>query len=154
VNRLLPWEFFVKSLLDFFLSRIAGVQSTAASVGLLVLRVSIGLMMAFGHGWGKLTGFGERAAQFADPYGVGPTVSMALAVFAEFLCSLALALGLFTRAAVIPLMVTMLTAALIIHADDPWGQKEKAVLFLVVYAALLFTGPGKYALDRVFNRGR
>lgn len=144
----------MKNLLDFFLSRNPGLQSTSTAVGLLILRVSVGLMMAFGHGWGKLAGFGERAAQFADPYGFSPTVSMALAVFAEFFCSLALALGFVTRAAVIPLMITMLTAVLIIHADDPWGRKEMALMYLIPFVTILIAGPGKYSLDRMFNQSR
>lgn len=143
----------MKRLLDFFLSRHVAPRNTATSAALLVLRVGVGLMMAFGHGWGKLTGFGERAAQFSDPYGLGSTASMALAVFAEFFCSLALTLGLLTRASVIPLIVTMLTAALIIHADDPWGRKEMAIMYLLPFVTILIAGPGKYSLDRMFSRG-
>ena len=117
-----------------------------------MLRIGIGLMMALGHGWGKLSNFGEYAAQFADPYGLGATASLSLAVFAEFFCSLALALGLLTRAAVVPLIVTMLTAALIIHADDPWGRKELALMYLIPLVTILIAGPGKYSLDRMFGR--
>ena len=126
-----------------------GEEPRHMSIALLILRVSVGLMMAFGHGWGKLSGFGERAAKFADPYGLGSEVSLTLAVFAEFFCSLALALGLFTRAATVPMIITMLTAALIIHADDPWGRKEMAVLYLVPLVTILILGPGRYSLDRV-----
>lgn len=32
-----------------------------SSIGLLVLRVFLGLTMAFSHGWGKLTNFSEIA---------------------------------------------------------------------------------------------
>ena len=32
-----------------------------SSVGLLILRVFLGLTMAFGHGWGKLTNFSQVA---------------------------------------------------------------------------------------------
>ena len=116
------------------------------------MRVGAGLMMAFGHGWGKLIGFGARSGQFADPLGVGSPVSLGLTVFAEFFCSLALVLGLFTRGAVIPLMVTMLVAALVIHGDDPWGKKELALLYLASFAALFIAGPGKYSLDRLLSR--
>lgn len=124
----------------------------AASIGLLVLRVWVGLMMAFGHGWGKLIGFGARAERFADPLGVGSSVSLGLTVFAEFFCALALVLGLLTRGAAIPLMITMLVAGLVIHGDDPWGKKEMALLYLAPFLTLLITGPGKYSLDRLFAR--
>ncbi|MFH2055407.1 MAG: DoxX family protein, partial [bacterium] len=110
------------------------------------------LMMAFGHGLGKLTTFSERAAGFADPFGFGSTLSLSFAVFAEFFCSLLLVLGLFTRAIVIPLMITMAVAFLIIHAADPFGRKELALLYFTTYATIFFAGPGKYALDRLFAR--
>jgi putative oxidoreductase len=126
-----------------------GDEPRHMSVGLLILRVSVGLMMAFGHGLGKLASYSEQAAQFPDPYGLGPGLSMGLSVFAEFFCSLALIFGAFTRAAVVPLMVTMLTAVFIIHADDPWGTKELAVMYLVPYVTILVAGPGRYSLDRL-----
>jgi putative oxidoreductase len=56
--------------------------------------------------------------------------------------------GFATRLAVIPLMITMLTAALYAHADDPFSTKEKPLLFFVVFAFLLVLGSGKYSVDR------
>lgn len=142
----------MKSLIDWVMSHNSGAfAQTAESAGLLVLRLGIGLMMALGHGWGKLITFGERASQFPDPLGVGNSLSMGLAVFAEFFCALAIAFGLLTRAAVLPLMVTMLVAALVIHGGDPWGKKELALMYLIPLLALLFTGPGKYSLDRLLG---
>lgn len=127
-------------------------KQPAVSFGLLVLRLGTGLMMAFGHGWGKFSTFGERAAHFADPFGLGPGLSLSLAVFAELFCSIALALGLFTRGVVIPLIITMLTAGLIIHGDDPWQRKELAFLYLVPLLTLFFTGAGSFSIDRVIGR--
>jgi len=37
-------------------------------LGLLGLRVCIGAMMAFGHGWGKLSGFADKAAHPSSTY--------------------------------------------------------------------------------------
>jgi len=127
-------------------------KQPAVSFGLLVLRVGAGLMMALSHGWGKLNSFGDLATRFPDPYGLGSGLSASLAVFAEFFCSLALILGLFTRGVVIPLIITMLTAGLIIHADDPFQRKELAFMYLTVYMTLFFTGAGKYSIDNVLGR--
>jgi len=142
----------MKKIIYWFMSPATSPQSTAIATGLVVLRVSVGLMMAFGHGWGKLTGFSERAAQFADPYGLGSTLTLALAVWAEFICSIALAMGLLTRVALIPLIITMLTAVLIIHADDPWARKEMALMYLIPFITIMITGPGRYSLDGWFGR--
>jgi len=119
---------------------------------LLVLRVSIAAFMMV-HGYQKLQGIlagGE--IQFGDPIGVGAPLSLYLTVFAEFFCSILLLLGLATRLALIPLIITMLVAVLIVHAPDGFDKKELGLHFLAVYLFLLVSGPGKYSLDRVIVR--
>ncbi|MFN8691884.1 MAG: DoxX family protein, partial [Cyclobacteriaceae bacterium] len=60
--------------------------------------------------------------------------------------------GLYTRLALVPLTICMAVAVFIIHGDDPFGDKEHALLFLLPYLALMFTGPGKYSLDRLIRK--
>lgn len=125
--------------------------SFQTSLGLLVLRIVFGLGMAAGHGWGKLLSFGEKMKDFPDPLGMGSPLSMGGAVFAELVCGVFLALGLFTRLATVPLMFTMAVAAFLIHGADPlFGPgpaKEMALLYLCGYAVVLITGPGKFSVD-------
>ncbi len=117
---------------------------------LLVLRMGVSLMMLT-HGYPKLLRlFSEEPITFTAILGLSATVSLALAVFAEFLCSLLIFFGVGTRLASIPLIVTMLVAAFYAHADDPFSRKEKALLFLLIYVVLLFTGGGKYSIDHYF----
>lgn len=124
-----------------------GTTSTTGSFGLLILRVFAGATMAIAHGWGKLAGFSEKSGGFPDPIGVGSPTALGLAVFAEFFCSLAIILGLFTRAAAIPLLITMLVAAFMIHGDDPFQKKELALFYGAVFLTLIFTGAGKFSVD-------
>jgi putative oxidoreductase len=119
---------------------------------LLVLRLLIAAFMLT-HGFGKLESLlagGEL--KFPDPLGVGVGLSLFLAVFAEFFCSILVGIGLATRLAAIPLIVTMLVAAFIQHADDPFGKKEFALLYLLVYVTLLITGGGKYSIDGLLSK--
>lgn len=115
-------------------------------LGLLVLRVGSGLMMMFPHGWGKLISFGDKLNSFPDPLGVSSPVSLTLTVFAEFFCAVFLILGIKTRWVAIPMAITMLVAAFIIHSSDPWQNKELAVLFALCYTTLAVTGGGKFAI--------
>jgi putative oxidoreductase len=122
-------------------------ENLTASVGLLLLRIGFGGVLLAGHGWGKLTGFGKMAPLFPDPLGLGSNVSLALAVFAEVFCAAAVILGFFTRLAVIPIAVTMLVAFGIVHAADPFANKELALLYLIPMVTLLFTGAGRFSAD-------
>ena len=122
-------------------------QMIAFALGLLVLRLVFGLTLAFGHGLGKLTQFEEMSGRFMDFMGLGSSTSLALCIFAEFFCALALALGLFTRLAVIPLIVNMSVAFFIAHGGDPFQKKEMALLFLGAFVAIFLAGPGRFSLD-------
>lgn len=121
--------------------------SRKIDIGLLVLRLGVGSFMLFGHGWGKLASFSEKADAWADPIGMGPTLSLSLAIFAEFFCSLGLITGIATRLAAIPLLTTMLVAAGIVHANDPWAKQEFALLYAWIFITLIFAGPGKFSVD-------
>lgn len=120
----------------------------ATDLGLLFLRLASGGMMAYSHGWGKLQKMLGGDFSFADPIGMGEEASLVLTVFAEFVCGILVALGLFTRAALVPLIITMLVAVFVIHADDPFSKQEFGLLYLVPYLTLFFTGPGKLSLDK------
>lgn len=123
-------------------------------IALLFFRV-IAASLMLTHGFPKLQKLlsGEEI-QFADPYGLGVTTSFVLVIFAEFFCSILVILGLATRLAAIPLMITMSTAVIFAHANDPFGVKEKPLLFLLIFAFLLVVGSGRYSIDRVIERNR
>lgn len=125
-------------------------KQTLVDLGLLILRAAAGGLMMV-HGIQKL---GVTPSKFPDPLGVGAALSHALAVFAEVGCAAALVLGAFTRFALVPLLVTMLVAALLVHGDDPWSRKEMAVLYFCFYAGLMFTGPGRFSVDAWLSRRR
>lgn len=120
-------------------------------VGLLLLRIT-GFFMAFGHGLGK-TPPSEKMIEGVGEMGFPlPAFFAWMAALSEFGGGLLIGVGLFTRPAALLWVFTMATAAFIRHAEDPYGTKEKALLFLVIGACLLFTGAGKYSLGRVIFR--
>ena len=119
-------------------------------IGLLIFRIGIsGLMLT--HGVPKLLKFfGSEEIVFGDPLGLGQVTTFSLAVFAEFVCAVLVLIGLGTRLAVIPIMITMAVAALIVHASDGFGRQELPLLYLFGFLLLFFTGSGKYSLDHYF----
>lgn len=119
---------------------------------LMLLRVTSGAFMLFAHGLPKFNRlFSSGEINFSDPLGIGTVPSLTLAVFSEFFCSILLILGLFTRATLIPLIITMFVAAFIHHATDPFLQMERALLFLLIFVVLFLTGPGSLALGRIIK---
>lgn len=119
-------------------------------IGILLLRIGVGGLMLT-HGIPKLNRlFGSEPIQFADPIGIGVEASLTLAVFSEVICSILIIVGLATKLASIPLLITMLVAVFIVHADDPFQRVELGLFYLLVYIVLLFTGSGKYSLDHYF----
>ena len=123
-------------------------SSLKSDLGLLLLRITgAGLMLT--HGVPKLGRlFAEGPIEFGDPIGIGPGPSLFLAVIAEFLCAVLVLIGFKTRWATIPVIITMAVAAFIVHAADPFGSKEKGLLFLGIFLSILLLGPGKYSVDR------
>jgi putative oxidoreductase len=124
-----------------------GFNQQHLDLWLLVLRILVAVLM-FTHGFPKfyklMTG---NYMQFRDVFGMGPAVSLSLAVFAEVICSTFILIGLATRVATIPLIITMLVAAFVAHAGDPFGKKELSLLYLFIYITVLILGSGKYSID-------
>jgi putative oxidoreductase len=117
------------------------------NIGKLILRVAMGGMMLT-HGWPKLEKLMAGGdIKFADPFGFGPEISLVLVVFAEFLCSILIILGFKTKLATLPLIITMLVAASIAHAGDPFSGKEKALMYAAGFLAIGLIGAGKYSID-------
>ena len=129
----------------------SAIHTGSTHLALLLLRLSAGGFMLT-HGLPKLQRIRSGELSFGDPLGLGPELSLVLVVFSEFVCSILVLLGLGTRLAVVPLMVTMGVAAFIVHGDDPFKKKELALIYLVAYLVLLLSGSGKYSLDRMLSR--
>jgi len=123
----------------------------STDIALLLIRVGFGVLMLT-HGVPKLGMlFSGEPVQFLPLFGLSAKTSLALAATAELGGSILLILGLGTRLAAIPLIFTMLVAVFVAHASDPLSVKEPAIHYLLVYFALLFTGSGRYSIDKLLK---
>ena len=127
-------------------------------IGLLILRIGIGIIFFF-HGLPKLMGGIESWTQ------LGSTMSMVginfapafwgfMAAFAELVGGIFIIFGLLHRPMALMLIFTMIVALLMhVTAGDPFAVYSNSLKALVVFVALLITGPGKYSFDyRYFPR--
>jgi len=140
--------------------KLLSANSINLDFGILLIRLIIGLLMAF-YGYEKLIHFQEMAvsdfwAKNVSFLGLKGSFPLALTIFAEFFCSLLLILGLFTRLSLLPLLFCMAYIFIvifpfsIINKGDNGMEMNTAFLYFIIYAGLFYTGPGKYSLDALF----
>ncbi|MEU6810498.1 DoxX family membrane protein [Streptomyces sp. NPDC046831] len=136
--------------------------ATAADCGLLLLRLTFGLLMA-AHGAQKVFGLfgGEGLAATGKGFaalGYHPgKLFAAVGGLSELLGGLGLALGLLTPLAAAALIGVMINAmATVTGAHGLWateGGVEYSVCIAVVALAVAAIGPGRLAVDRLFRWG-
>jgi len=116
---------------------------------LLLLRVWYGASLLLLHGWDKVMNFSTMARMFPDPFGIGKTPSLVLAVLGEAVCPVLIVLGLFTRVAALGAGTTMLVAFWFAHGAKLKGDGngELAFMYLGVFAALFVAGAGRFSVD-------
>jgi putative oxidoreductase len=128
----------------------------------LILRLTLGIVM-FPHGAQKMLGwfggfgFGGTMGYFTEKLGL-PWIIAFLVVVAEFFGSLGLIAGFLTRLNAASLIVIMLGAITMAHLPHGFfmnwfGQQqgegyEFHLLVIGIAAALLFTGAGRWSVDR------
>ena len=91
---------------------------------------------------------GRMSAALAN---IGSRYSLGLVVFAELFCAILIVLGLGTRFAAIPIIVTMAVAAFIVLAGNPFDGRELALLYLTAFTTILVLGAGSYSLDKAIS---
>jgi len=139
----------------------ADPSSTLSSWGHLILRVSVGLMIFYIHGWHKLEG-GIAYLQNGTPWRLveevagmhfpSPVASAFAATIVQFVCAPLLALGLLTQLNAAMLTGTLSVAILqnILAGRDP----QLAILYVLVMGSMIFLGGGRFSLDaRLFHAG-
>ncbi|MGL4293865.1 MAG: DoxX family protein [Bacteroidales bacterium] len=124
----------------------APARSEQRSLAILFLRVFIGIVMLT-HGFQKLVNFNELVAVFPDPIGIGALPSLALATFAEVICSFLLILGLLTRPAALILVINMLVATFLAYPGEAFAIHELPSLYLAIYVVITVLGGGRYSMD-------
>jgi len=138
----------------------AALEDTMADLGLLLLRVVTGGLLA-GHGAQKLFGwFGghglEGTGGWLESMGLKPgKYWAAMAGTGEGLGGLLTLLGLGGPLGSILSVSAMKMAYFKAHADKPiWataGGGELPIVYAAVGTAMMMTGPGRYSLDRLFG---
>ena len=144
---------------------IQRILSTHGGIAALIARLTLGLVM-FPHGAQKMLGwFGGYGFTGTMGFFTGmmhiPALFALLAILAEFLGSLGLIVGLFSRVAALGIAVNMVVAILMVHSANGffmnWFGKQAGEGFeyhlLAIGLALivLIQGGGAVSLDQVIG---
>ena len=132
-------------------TRFLSLAERLSFLGPTLARLTLGVVFIT-SGWGKLQGL-DKVTQFFTELGIpAPGFNAVLASTAEFVCGGLLLVGLLSRLASIPLIVTMIVAILTAKRDalhgvaDLLGFEEWTYIVMALWIAV--AGPGPLSLDR------
>jgi putative oxidoreductase len=126
-------------------------------LGLLLLRLWMGVLLFAQHGLGKVTHFSQMSGHFPNPIHIGPVPSLLFAILSDAICSLLVALGVATRYAALIVVINLGTAFTLVHhmkLSPGAGNGELPLLFLGGFLTLVITGGGRYSIDAMLGRAR
>jgi putative oxidoreductase len=122
--------------------------------GLGIIRILVGLMISY-HGLevfdqAKMADYGKWMTDLKLP---APLFMAYLGKGVEFFCGVLFTIGLFTRLACIPLILTMAFIPFVLGHGKVFTDDQHPFLFVVIFLIYFFTGPGRWSLDyAVFNK--
>jgi putative oxidoreductase len=135
---------------------IFGGLGNYKNFGLLIIRVGLGIMFIY-HGFPKLAGGVKTWEMIGGATGnVGihfwPVFWGLLSACAETFGGFLLIIGLAFRPACLFLLINLIVAALFhLHQTGAMGGLQAAAHAIedaIVFAGLIFVGPGKYSVDK------
>jgi putative oxidoreductase len=127
-------------------------MSSAGHLILFIYRISISLLM-MPHGlnkWNKLMAGGE--IKFYDFAGLGNANTLGIAIITECFAPVCIILGWWTRLWSATVCITMLVAALLVHAGDPLEDRESSLCYFFLFLILVWQGPGRWSLEGFLTR--
>ena len=116
---------------------------------ILAVRVFFGILF-FIHGVDKMMNFSILSDTYPSVFGLGSYMTLMLAIFTEFCCSLFLIFGLMIRVILIPMIISMAVAFFDVH-DAIISEGELALIYFIMFIILYITGPGRYSVDYLID---
>lgn len=123
------------------------MKNNLPNFALALLRIGTSVLLLT-HGIPKIQILFSDTVSFPDPLGIGAIFSLILVLIAEVLAPVFIIIGYRTKIASLFPIIMMTVALLMVHFNDPFGKKEKAVFYLLAFIVVFLAGPGKYSIDK------
>lgn len=125
-------------------------------LGPLIARITLGVLF-ISTGWGKVHNLEKVAAFFAELHIPAPAIQATFVSYVELIGGALVLIGLVTRLAAVPLLISMAVAIATAKAAEVHGLPDLFGLvewtYLAMLAWLALAGPGRASLDRlIFGR--
>ena len=143
------------NVLDKAIDQGLGIAKKAEWVALLVARLTVGVEFV-STGWGKVHNLAKVTAYFGELGIPAPGLNATFASFTELICGSLLVIGLGSRLAACPLIVTMIVAIITAKKDELHGVTDLVGFVEWTYIAILLVvavfGPGIASVDTFVAR--
>jgi len=123
------------------------MKNNLPNFALALLRIGTSVLLLT-HGIPKIQILFADTVSFPDPLGIGAIFSLILVLIAEVLAPVFIIIGYRTKIASLFPIIMMTVALLMVHFNDPFGKKEKALFYLLAFIVVFLAGPGKYSIDK------
>jgi putative oxidoreductase len=144
-----------------FISKISAMkyffssQGLGQQTGLGLIRILVGAFMIY-HGWevfnkDTMSGYEKWLTDLHFP---APGLMAYLGKGSEFVGGVFLALGLFTRLAIIPIIIAMGVICFGMGKGRIFTDEQHPFLFILLCLVFFFCGPGRYSLDKIIFKGK
>jgi putative oxidoreductase len=141
----------VEKLRAFALEKLGAGKSLALLFG----RLGVGLVF-MSTGWGKVHSVEKVTAFFESLHIPAPGFHAVLVGWTELLCGTAIVLGVLTRLAAIPLVISMIVAILTAKRAELHGLFDLVTFdeftYIVLLVMIAVLGPGALSVDRVLAK--
>lgn len=124
-----------------------------SDLGILILRIGVGLIFIFIHGLGKMTGgpgLWEKLGGAMSNFGINffPTFWGFMSAITEFFVPMLLIIGFLYRPATLLLAFNMMVATTThLMKLDPWGKIAYPMMLVILFISMFLIGPGRYSVD-------
>ncbi|GGI17826.1 DoxX family protein [Oxalicibacterium faecigallinarum] len=127
---------------------VSGWQLPRIDAGLFFLRVAGAFMLFYVHGLPKIVHYTEELSLIEDPLGLGRQFSLLMAIFAEVVCPLFIAAGVFTRLACLPVLAVLIVSMFVVHTQWSIAEGQFGWLLMIIFGTIALCGPGNWSLSR------
>ena len=122
-------------------------------LGLLLLRVALGILFVYVHGWPNLAGGHLRWQEIGhDMHYVhinfAPVIWGFIAAFSESIGGALFVIGFLFRPSCILLALTMAVVSIMEFKMHGLASASHAMELTIIFLSMIFIGPGKYSADK------